>query len=689
MAGEDMNELTARQKFILNAILDKGPLNIKDLSRQIHVSNRTISREITAINIILKHDGITIKENNSNLNVNGKIEKLNNLKHSLGGIPMQWLVSQEQRMLLITAQLLLSEEPIKSAYFSYQLNVVDGTISLYVDKIQQWLGVRYLNLEKKRGYGLIVMGSEWVKRNTFLELLYEYKPIDELLAYIYEDKQDPAIHVFFNMFFHKELINISKGILELVSSDMVKMDDMAYFSSLIHIMLSLKKAKLGSSINLPDYLIHDVLSSNEFSFINKIKDYLISLNIDIPHSELVYIAIQLLGNKYVYKADGKFTELGVSLEELSKEVLYEVEKKLNIKINCDDQLIIGLSQHFNPALYRIKMGIQVKNPLVEEIKKYYGSLFNVVNHACRLVFSKYNITMPEDEIGFITMHVGAAIERTRSLTNKLSALIICPNGMGTAGILLSKVKSAIPSIDRIAIKSFKDWSNSDDEYDIVLSTVNIDGEKGSNDNIIIVSPFLQQNDIDRINNYIKQHKGDVGSFNKITSFYKAEINNDSEVEKYEMINNMLKNLQLKIIDTNSFNEMITLIAESIYNENIINNKEEVEKLILNREKAGSVVIPNSSVALLHTRSNSAISPFVGVYRLKDCMRLKSVGFADEDVNTFIVLLARKTESPYILEQMGKISISLIEKKDFTENLRLGDIKDIRSSIIKILNEEDI
>ncbi len=689
MAGEYMNELTARQRFILNAILDKGPLNIKDLSRQIHVSNRTISREIAAINIVLKHDGIAIKENNSNLNINGKTEKLNNLKHSLGGIPMQWLVSQEQRMLLITAQLLLSEEPIKSAYFSYQLNVVEGTISLYVDKIQQWLAVRYLSLERKRGYGLIVIGSEWVKRNTFLELLYEYNPIDELLAYVYEDKQDPAIHAFFNMFFHKELVNISKDILEIVSNDMVKMDDMAYFSSLIHIMLSLKKVKLGSPISLPDYLIHDVLSSNEFSFTKKIKDYLISLNIDIPDSELVYIAIQLLGNKYIYKSDGKFAELGMSLEELSKEVLYEVEKRLNIKINCDEQLIMGLSQHFNPALYRIKMGIQVKNPLVDEIKKYYGSLFNVVNNACRLVFSKYNITMPEDEIGFITMHVGAAIERTGSLANKFSALIICPNGIGTARILLSKVKSAIPSIDRVVIKSIKDWCSSNDEYDIVLSTVNIDAEKNPKDNIIIVSPFLKQSDIDNINHYLEQHKRNQSSFNKITSLYKAENNNGSEEEKYEMINNMLKSLQLKTIDTKSFKEMIGFISESVYDENIISNKEEVEELILNREKAGSVVIPNSSVALLHTRSDSVISPFVGVYRLKDSMRLKSVGFSDENVKTFIVLLARKTENPYILEQMGKISISLIEKKDFTDNLRLGDIKDIRRSIVKILNEEDI
>ena len=100
------------------------------------------------------------------------------------------------------------------------------------------------------------------------------------------------------------------------------------------------------------------------------------------------------------------------------------------------------------------------------------------------------------------------------------------------------------------------------------------------------------------------------------------------------------------------------------------------------------VIPNCHVALLHTRSDSVNNPFIGVYRIKNYMKLKSIGFAEENVDTFIVMLARKNEDNYVLEQIGKISIALIENKNFTEILRLGDIKDLSSSLIKILNMEE-
>lgn len=684
-----MNELTARQKFIVNIIFEKGPLNIKDLSQQIDVSNRTMSREIATINSVLKEEYISIKETSSILSIDGKEENLKALKQSLRDIPMQWLLPQEQRLLLITAQLLLSDEPIKSAFFSYQLNVVEGTISLYMDKIEQWMSIRNLTLCRKRGYGIMVSGSEWIKRNSFVEILYEYKPIDELLAYIYENKKDPAVNVFFKMLFGSKLVETSKKLMELICSELIKMDDISYFSSLIHVLLSLKKTKMDLPINLPQYLIQDVLLSNEFSFIHKMKEYFISLNIPVNDGELVYLAIQLMGNKYIYNPDRTFKELGVSLEELSNEVVYEVEKKLNIKINCDEQLIVGLTQHFSPALFRINMGIQVKNLLVAQIKEYYGSLFNAVNYACRIIFSKYNITLSQDEIGFITMHIGSAIERTGSLEGKLSALIICPNGIGAARILSSKVKSSIPNIDQITIQSFKDWDENIDQYDIVLSTVNIGAEKKSKSNkIITVFPFLQKEDINKINIYIKKYIDDNHTLKSMTSLSKFEVNEDSEKDKYEMANNMLKNLKIITIETNSFDEMIQLITENIYNQGIINNRKEVESLIINREKIGSVVIPNSHLALLHTRTNSVIMPFVGIYRLKKYMTLKSVGFDDEKVDTFILLLARKDEHKYILEQMGKISISLIEDKKFTETIRLGGIKDLRSSMIKILNGRD-
>jgi mannitol operon transcriptional antiterminator len=684
-----MIDFTARQKFILNSIIEKGPLNIKDLSQEIDVSSRTISRELLIINNLLCDKEIMIHENNSILNITGEEEKIKHLKRSLGGIPLQWLLSQEQRMIFITAQLLMANEPYKSAYFSYQFNVVEGTISLYMDKIEQLLNLHNMSLSRKRGYGLIIDGSEWNKRNLFIELLYEYKPIDELLAFVYDNKIEPTINVFFKTIFDNELIKISKDLLKLISREIFNLDDIAYFSSFIHILLSLKETKLGFPINLPEYLVKDILSAKEFSFIHNIKKYLLTLNIDIIDDEMAYIAIHLMGNKYVYKVDGKFEELGVSLEDLALEVVYEVGKKLNTKIECDEQLIIGLSQHFSPALYRINMGIQIKNPIVEQIREYYGDLFKAVNYGCKIVFSKYNIIMPKDEIGYLTMHIGASIERNNVNKNVLSALIICQNGIGSAKILSSKIKTSIPSIGSVTISSFKDWTEENGNYDIILSTVNINhNQKSKNTNIITVSPFLQNEDIDKINDYIKTNLSYGNLFNNSKPLAIIPKTKELIKDKYDIINGILKNLQLKVFDTSLFSELVTLIIENIFDEKLISDKDEIRSLIINREEMGNVVIPNCHVALLHTRSDSVNNPFVGVYRIKNYMKLKSMGFAEENVDTFIVMLARKNEDNFVLEQIGKISISLIEDKNFTEILRLGDIKDLSSSLIKILNMEE-
>lgn len=97
----------------------------------------------------------------------------------------------------MTIQLLLSEEPIKAAYFSYQFNVVEGTISLYLDKIEEWLKMRNLSLIRRRGYGIKVEGSELDKRSAIVELFYNYKPIEELLAFVYNDEKDKYVYTFF------------------------------------------------------------------------------------------------------------------------------------------------------------------------------------------------------------------------------------------------------------------------------------------------------------------------------------------------------------------------------------------------------------------------------------------------------------------------------------------------------------
>jgi len=49
-----MKELSDRQKFIIKSLIEKGPLNIEDLSKLMNISKRTIDREIHDANKFLK-----------------------------------------------------------------------------------------------------------------------------------------------------------------------------------------------------------------------------------------------------------------------------------------------------------------------------------------------------------------------------------------------------------------------------------------------------------------------------------------------------------------------------------------------------------------------------------------------------------------------------------------------------------
>jgi mannitol operon transcriptional antiterminator len=684
-----MDGFTVRQKFILNNLIEKGPLTTKGLSQQVDVSERTILREVSAINVWLKQYNLRISDSGGRLLLNGSQKDLNRIREFFEGIPHLWLLTQEQRQVLITAQLLLSKEPIKSAYFSYQFNVVEGTIIFYLDKIEGWLRTENLKLVRRRGYGLEIVGSGWNKRNAFAELLYNYKSISELLTFLYDDSNDYSLQAFFYVTFGEEMVANVKAMLKKLyyENNMLKINDVDYFSTFIHMLLAIERTRGGIPIELPEYLIKDTLASNEFSFIKDIVKILDENGIKLPDSELAYLAIHLTGDNNIYKDEKVPKELGFDIDDSIREIIHIAGKRLNIGIECDNQLITGLKQHINPALYRLTMGLEVRNPIINEIKEYYRDLFDAVDYACRLVFSKYNLVIPTNEVGYITMHIGAAVERQQGIQSRLRVLIICPNGISTAKILMGKLKNRFPEIDGIDACSLREMDEKlNGNYDIVLSTVMI--SKRPESGITVISPFLPGKDIDRIGTLIKNKAGESSNLMK-TSHINQEHDIAETEEDFSAANKMLQGFKLKSITSDNIQNTIKEIVQELYDSNLIAERVILENQIRKREEKGSVVVPNSHVALVHVRTEEIDAPFVGVFRLEHFIEMKSAGFSVENVDTILVMLARKNESDYILELLGKISASLVEDISFISVLRLGDIKDIRNELIEIINREEV
>ncbi|MEH7734542.1 BglG family transcription antiterminator LicT [Bacillus pumilus] len=73
--------------------------------------------------------------------------------------------------------------------------------------------------------------------------------------------------------------------------------------------------------------------------------------------------------------------------------------------NLNDSIYVTLTDHITFAIERHQKGMDIKNALLWEIKRLYKDEFMCGVEAIRIIQDNLNIHLPEDEAGFIAMHI--------------------------------------------------------------------------------------------------------------------------------------------------------------------------------------------------------------------------------------------------------------------------------------------
>lgn len=89
--------------------------------------------------------------------------------------------------------------------------------------------------------------------------------------------------------------------------------------------------------------------------------------------------------------------------EVSDEIISYVKCSLGKKLS--DNIYVSLTDHINFAIERYEKGIQFHNALLWEIKRFYHHEFELGEHAVRHIETKLGVSLPEDEAGFIALHI--------------------------------------------------------------------------------------------------------------------------------------------------------------------------------------------------------------------------------------------------------------------------------------------
>lgn len=110
-------------------------------------------------------------------------------------------------------------------------------------------------------------------------------------------------------------------------------------------------------------------------------------------------------------------EIPLEYIQVSNEIISYAKYSLGKRLN--DNVYITLTDHISFAIERYKQGLNFKNALLWEIKRFYNHEFLIGKEALAIIKKRLDVVLPEDEAASIAMHIVNAELNSRNMNETL------------------------------------------------------------------------------------------------------------------------------------------------------------------------------------------------------------------------------------------------------------------------------
>lgn len=657
--------LSERCNKILNILIEqKNPITIDEIAENLNVSNRTIRYDLEELENFLKHfDDIKVYKK---ARVGIWLEYPENKRSSLLNLISSNKtyikpLSTDERKYYIIKQLLQAKDIIKMQNLANELYVSRVTIHNDLEAVEDWLEKFDLKLIKKQNYGLQISGHEINWRKAASELLSILKSNEELKMMLeqsnelhYDSRLDyKSFNQIKDLIPEFDLRKIETILNEAEERYMLSLTDEAHEGLVIHIAISLKRLKDENDIEVTKEQLMALINTKEYETAKWITMRLgLEFNISFSESEIAYLALHILGSKLhenIQLTDQNkiIEDADVQLLEFTKELIGLISNILSCNLNNDERLIKSLLLHLRPAINRMTYGLNLRNPLLIEIKSKYPAIFGACWATSSLFEKYYKVKVSEEEIGYIAMHIGAALER---INNSLRAIVICSSGIGTCELVAARLKKQITDINILGTYSMFELKHlNEEDFDFIITTIPLDSIKFKNKPIVKISPFVVNEDINSIKNVMKKiDRKDSGVKEE-----NGELINYKPQLFYEDLIFVNENIKSK-------KELIIKTCDILVKKGYV--YEDFTSSVLNREKITSTSVGNN-VAIPHGETDLVKKSCIAVITLKE-----QIEWGKEKAD-IIFLLALKFEDKNHVKNFFKYFYSILDDYNKLNRIR--------------------
>jgi activator of the mannose operon, transcriptional antiterminator len=639
------NTLNRRQKDILRLLLySKEAINSLKIASYVGCSERTIRNDLKSINEILNTIENCLIENipRNGIVLHCPRDKRNILKNLFGNS----LVVQSNNLYLdndiLSLLLFKTRNPLTIQQISDKLFISRPTAYNLLNEAEKILCKYNIKLHKGGHSGIKLVYEEVDFRKMSKHVFHMQKHLMREKKYNKIELLSSELMQYF--FTNIPIKKIVKILLLFEEKFEIKLTDNSFENLLFYLALSILRQEQNN-------IVSDKLIKNDVTVTGR-KNYEMSewifkricdeFKLDFNNAEVNFLAYFVISKFHYLRSNDSFKNASVEIMDFSDNLISHMSNIFSIDLTKDQELSNDLVHHFEDALDRFKDGIHCINPYLDEIKNNYPDVYAASWSASMMFDSKFDLSVNSDEIGYIAMHFGAAIERLHSQVKILMVWSSSTRG-GVLRHASSKIQdniSGVRIVDIIPLHQLETYSSFD--YDIILS---------DSDNISVVKPYVIVNsiinyiDINNIDNLIKK----IRKNNKSLSQNKLNIIDELIKPENAFIN----------INCKTKEDIVHFLCDHLLNSGNID--EHYYSSVMERENLTSTSI-GGGITTPHGTQKHVKNSTISLATLPE-----PINWGDEKID-FVILLA--------------INISDLKRKNI-------DIDNLYLLFVKITQNEDV
>ncbi|MCJ2146488.1 BglG family transcription antiterminator [Bacillus sp. B19-2] len=503
--------LNARLKLILGELIGaESPLTSTYLANELNVTSRTIRSDVKELDRLLSKHGAAVQSiRGAGYRLSIKNDRLFRqlLQHTFHE-ELSTPVFPNERILYLLKRLLLTEEYVKLEDLAGEMFISKSTVQNDMRDVKKRLKPYDIELKIKPNYGFKLKGDEMKLRSCIAEHLFPKRETDT-------DIMNTRISILPK----EELAMIRQTILEKISEDHISLSDIGLNNLLIHVAIACKRIRSGKHVSLYSTDVKEVMNHKEYEVARAIVRTLEQkLQVGFPEKETAYIAIHLLGAKRTVMASIRSDTIENMMDEetdrLTQLIMKAIDQKLTLGIGNDKELKIGLGLHLKPALNRCRYGMNIRNPMLDAIKANYPLAFEAGIQAGEVIKKETGFDIQESEVGYLALHIGAAMERRNMNRPSKRCMIVCASGAGSAMLLQDRLRATFGSKLEIlgTVDYYKLNLMSLHALDFVISTIPLSAELPIP--VIQVNAILGGGDLTKIEQVLAEDDGIASTYTK-------------------------------------------------------------------------------------------------------------------------------------------------------------------------------